>query len=101
VPEFVWGQNKKLLPLMRKMAGMDNNNPTEEDMERLGKIMFLGISYGTPELKPEHIDLIPMSLRQQLMALDTLLAQSDVEVKRAGETPAQPQQEAPPKAGNT
>lgn len=101
VPEFVWGQNKKLLPLMRRLAEMEATKPTEADLDTLGKIMYLGISGGTPTLKPDHMDLIPMALRQQLMALDVFLAQSDVEVQKVGEPEAQPQMEAPPKAGNT
>lgn len=93
IPEFPWRVTKKILPLMSKIGRIDTSNVTEETMDNLTSVMFLAVSVGTPDLKRDDFENMPLKLPEMIIAIPVITAAADlkmVEVK-----PGEEQVQAP------
>lgn len=92
IPEIPWRVTKRLMPLMSKCSKIDATNISNEVMDAIGEVMWLAVSLGSPSLKREDFENLPMKLNEMIMAIPTIIRQADLEVveTKPGEALVQP-----------
>jgi hypothetical protein len=92
--DFPWRLLKKYLIDIREITKIDFGNFEEGDLDKIAGIMFQAVSIPNQEgtSKPitrEEFEELPISLKQMMSAIPSLLKQAGMEPVKPGEAPAE------------
>lgn len=99
IPALAFKQNRKIQPLLARVAPkiIDNGariiDLTDQDVDDLLNIALIALSRAHPDVKPDSLDDMPVTVSELTMALLVVAQQTGLfggQSKTAGEAPGEP-----------
>ena len=89
VPEFKWGEVRKLAPLLRRCSKVNWDELPEDDFQAIGDLIHLVMSRVEPSIQRSDLDDMPgLGINQISAAVPVILRQAGMEAAPKGEAAA-------------